>query len=55
MSAHGGRDTSYGFPAIDGQNGGLKVATEQYEGGCDPDHLVSRSRLENHNACSTNA
>ena len=27
----GGRDVFYGFPAIDGPNGGLKVATEQYE------------------------
>lgn len=31
------RDMFYGFPAIDGVHGGLKVATEQYEVSCDPD------------------
>jgi sarcosine oxidase len=36
----GGRDAFYGFPAIDGPNGGLKVATEQYEVNCNPDDLT---------------
>jgi len=31
------RDMLYGFPAIDGPEGGLKVATEQYEATVDPD------------------
>jgi sarcosine oxidase len=35
----GDRDMFYGFPAIDGIHGGLKVATEQYEISCDPDDL----------------
>jgi sarcosine oxidase len=37
----GGRDVFYGFPAIGGANGGLKVATEQYETSCDPDLLAN--------------
>ncbi len=37
----GGRDVFYGFPAIDGPNGGLKVATEQYETTCEPDDAVT--------------
>ena len=36
------RDMLYGFPAIDGPEGGLKIATEQYEAIVDPD-AVSRS------------
>ncbi len=28
----------YGFPAIDGPQGGLKLASERYEAGVDPDH-----------------
>ena len=35
------RDMLYGFPAIDGPSGGLKIATEQYEATVDPD-AVSR-------------
>jgi len=35
------RDMLYGFPAIDGPGGGLKIATEQYEATVDPD-AVSR-------------
>jgi sarcosine oxidase len=35
----GDRDMFYGFPAIDGVHGGLKVATEQYEVSCDPENL----------------
>lgn len=31
------RDMLYGFPAIDGPHGGLKIATEQYEATVDPD------------------
>ncbi len=31
------RDMLYGFPAIDGPEGGLKIATEQYEATVDPD------------------
>ncbi len=36
------RDMLYGFPAIDGPGGGVKISTEQYEGTVDPD-AVSRS------------
>ena len=36
------RDMLYGFPAIDGPEGGLKVATEQYDQTVDPD-LVNRT------------
>ena len=35
------QDMMYGFPAIDGPNGGMKIATEQYEQTIDPD-AVSR-------------
>jgi sarcosine oxidase len=31
-----GRDTFYGFPAIDGEDGGMKVATEQFARPTDP-------------------
>jgi len=31
------RDMLYGFPAIDGPSGGLKMATEQYDATVDPD------------------
>ncbi len=31
------RDMMYGFPAIDGPNGGVKIATEQYDATTDPD------------------
>jgi sarcosine oxidase len=31
------RDMLYGFPAIDGPQGGVKIATEQYEATVDPD------------------
>ena len=31
------QDMLYGFPAIDGPDGGLKVATERYENTVDPD------------------
>lgn len=35
-----GRETGiYGFPAIDGSHGGVKVATEQYLETSDPDHV----------------
>ncbi len=34
------RDMLYGFPAIDGPHGGLKIATEQYEATVDPDAVV---------------
>src|SRR5271166_4515368 len=39
------RDMLYGFPAIDGPEGGLKVASEQYEATVDPD-AVSRTVSE---------
>jgi sarcosine oxidase len=35
----GDRDMFYGFPAVDGIDGGLKVASEQYESPSDPDDL----------------
>jgi sarcosine oxidase len=31
------RDMMYGFPAVDGPDGGMKLATEQYEETADPD------------------
>jgi sarcosine oxidase len=34
------RDMLYGFPAIDGPEGGLKIATEQYEATVDPDAVT---------------
>ncbi len=34
------RDMLYGFPAIDGPQGGLKIATEQYEATVDPDEVT---------------
>jgi sarcosine oxidase len=34
------QDMLYGFPAIDGSAGGIKVATERYEGTVDPDHVA---------------
>jgi len=34
------RDMLYGFPAIDGPAGGLKIATEQYEATVDPDTVA---------------
>jgi sarcosine oxidase len=33
------RDMMYGFPAIDGPEGGLKVATEQYDATVNPDRV----------------
>ncbi len=33
------RDMLYGFPAVDGPQGGVKIATEQYEATVDPDAL----------------
>jgi sarcosine oxidase len=33
------RDMMYGFPAVDGANGGIKIATEQYEATVDPDDV----------------
>lgn len=36
------RDMMYGFPAVDGLSGGLKMASEQYEATADPD-TVSRT------------
>jgi len=34
------RDMLYGFPAIDGPQGGLKVASEQYEATVDPNEVA---------------
>jgi sarcosine oxidase len=34
------RDMLYGFPAVDGPAGGLKIATEQYEATVDPDSVT---------------
>lgn len=34
------RDMLYGFPAIDGPPGGVKIATEQYEETVDPDAVI---------------
>ena len=34
------RDMLYGFPAIDGPQGGLKIATEQYQATVDPDAVA---------------
>ena len=42
------RDMLYGFPAIDGPRGGVKIATEQYEATVDPDAVprtVSNSEV----------
>jgi sarcosine oxidase len=42
------RDMLYGFPAIDGPQGGVKIATEQYEATVDPDAVprtVSNSEV----------
>ena len=33
------QDMLYGFPAIDGSAGGIKVATERYENAVDPDNV----------------
>src|SRR5579871_4068861 len=33
------RDMMYGFPAVDGSGGGMKIATEQYEATVDPDAI----------------
>jgi sarcosine oxidase len=33
------QDMLYGFPAINGSDGGIKVATERYEETVDPDHV----------------
>jgi sarcosine oxidase len=33
------RDMMYGFPAVNGPDGGIKVATEQYDATVDPDHV----------------
>ncbi len=32
-------DVLYGFPAVDGPNGGIKIASEQYLAQCDPDRM----------------
>jgi sarcosine oxidase len=37
ITGHQPRDMMYGFPAIDGHENGLKIATEQYEATVDPD------------------
>ncbi|MGO9519597.1 MAG: N-methyl-L-tryptophan oxidase [Candidatus Korobacteraceae bacterium] len=34
------RDMLYGFPAVDGPEGGVKIATEQYEATVDPDAVT---------------
>jgi sarcosine oxidase len=34
------RDMLYGFPAIHGAEGGIKISTEQYEATVDPDHVT---------------
>ena len=34
------RDMLYGFPAIDGPQSGVKIATEQYEATVDPDAVM---------------
>ena len=39
------RDMLYGFPAIDGPDGGLKIATEQYEATVDPDAVMRGSAI----------
>jgi sarcosine oxidase len=36
----------YGFPSIDGPDGGIKVATERYEETVDPDHVPRDVRGE---------
>jgi sarcosine oxidase len=35
------RDMMYGFPAVDGPEGGVKISTEQYEATVDPDAVAS--------------
>ena len=40
------QDMLYGFPAIDGPVGGLKVATERYENTVDPDAVVREVNAE---------
>lgn len=43
-------DGIYGFPAIDGPNGGVKIASEQYEVSSSPDTIsreVSQSEIDN--------
>ena len=45
----GGGESIYGFPAIDGKNGGLKIAHEQYQESTDPasvNRTVSRSETD---------
>ena len=32
-------DMFYGFPAVNGKQGGLKIATEQFSTTCEPDHV----------------
>src|SRR5688572_17141362 len=42
-------DLMYGFPAIDGARGGVKIASEQYKTPTDPDHVsreVSKQEIE---------
>ncbi len=42
------RDMMYGFPAVDGPDGGVKIASEQYERTVDPDAVpreVSRAEI----------
>jgi sarcosine oxidase len=42
----GAKDLIYGFPAVDGPDGGAKVATEQYVTTTDPDELERAVRPE---------
>ena len=39
-------DMMYGFPAIDGSESGIKVATERYEATVDPDHVEREVKPE---------
>jgi sarcosine oxidase len=43
-TGHGAEDLIYGFPAVDGPDGGAKLATEQYATTTDPDELEREVR-----------
>jgi sarcosine oxidase len=45
-TGHGAEDLIYGFPAIDGPDGGAKLATEQYVATTGPDELEREVRRD---------
>ena len=48
------RDMLYGFPAIDGPQSGVKIATEQYEATVDPDAVTRTSAIRKSPTCIAN-